>query len=118
MSFSALAKQLEPSVVNISSTYVQKASAQQFHKKRTPQPQQPEDEDQDDNGMQDFFQRFFGKSVRRAAAARWPAQEFQPGFRRRGRQERLHPDQQPRGREGHARHRSSSTAIRPNTTPR
>jgi serine protease Do len=58
--FSALAKQLEPSVVNISSTYVQKASAQQFHKKRAPQQQQPEDEDQDENGMQDFFQRFFG----------------------------------------------------------
>jgi len=59
-SFSALAKQLEPSVVNISSTYVQKANVQQFHKKRTPQQQQPEDEDQDENGMQDFFQRFFG----------------------------------------------------------
>ena len=59
--FSALAKQLEPSVVNISSTYVQKASAQQLRKKRTPQQQQPEDEDQqDENGMQDFFQRFFG----------------------------------------------------------
>jgi serine protease Do len=57
--FSSLAKQLEPSVVNISSTYVQKASAQ-FHKKRAPQQQQPEDEDQDENGMQDFFQRFFG----------------------------------------------------------
>jgi len=58
--FSTLAKQLEPSVVNISSTYVQKASVQQFHKKRAPQQQQPEDEDQDENGMQDFFQRFFG----------------------------------------------------------
>lgn len=57
--FSALAKQLEPSVVNISSTYVQKAAVQQLHKRRTPQ-QQPEDEDQDDNGMQDFFERFFG----------------------------------------------------------
>lgn len=57
--FSALAKQLEPSVVNISSTYVQKATVQQLHKRRTPQ-QQPEDEDQDDNGMQDFFERFFG----------------------------------------------------------
>src|SRR6266849_4506183 len=57
--FSNLAKQLEPSVVNISSTYVQKATAQQqFHKKqRTPQP---DDEDQDENGMQDFFERFFG----------------------------------------------------------
>jgi len=58
--FSALAKQLEPSVVNISSTYVQKATVQQLHKRRSPQQQQPEDEDQDDNGMQDFFERFFG----------------------------------------------------------
>jgi serine protease Do len=58
--FSTLAKQLEPSVVNISSTYVQKASGQQLRKKRAPQQQQPEDEDQDDNGMQDFFERFFG----------------------------------------------------------
>ena len=58
--FSTLAKQLEPSVVNISSTYVQKASVQQLHKRRTPQQQQPEDEDQDENGMQDFFERFFG----------------------------------------------------------
>ena len=57
--FSTLAKQLEPSVVNISSTYVQKATVQQLHKRRTPQ-QQPEDEDQDENGMQDFFERFFG----------------------------------------------------------
>ena len=56
--FSTLAKQLEPSVVNISSTYVQKATTQQLHqRRRTPQP---DDEDQDDNGMQDFFERFFG----------------------------------------------------------
>ena len=51
--FTQLAKQLEPSVVNISSEYTQKASA---HPKKK---QQPDDEDED-NGMQDFFQRFFG----------------------------------------------------------
>src|SRR5439155_14405826 len=48
--FTQLAKQLEPSVVNISSTYVQKNLSMKGHK-RTPQPQQPDDED--DNGMQD-----------------------------------------------------------------
>jgi len=57
--FVQVAKQLEPSVVNISSEYTQKASAK--GKRRQPQQQQqPDDEDQDDNGMQDFFQRFFG----------------------------------------------------------
>ncbi len=56
--FSQLAKQLEPSVVNISSTYVQKSVSMKGHK-RAPQQQQPDDED-DDNGMQDFFERFFG----------------------------------------------------------
>src|SRR6185503_3504066 len=53
--FSNLAKQLEPSVVNISSTYVQKAPAQTRSRRRA----QP-DEEEDENGMQDFFERFFG----------------------------------------------------------
>ena len=53
--FSSLAKQLEPSVVNISSTYVQKVAAQPRSRRR-PQP----DEEEDENGMQDFFERFFG----------------------------------------------------------
>jgi len=58
--FTQIAKQLEPSVVNISSEYTQKPSV--HIRKRQPQQQQqqqPEDEDED-NGMQDFFQRFFG----------------------------------------------------------
>ena len=54
-SFSTLAKRLEPSVVNISSTYVQKPSVA---KKGRTRPA-PEDEEED-NGMQDFFERFFG----------------------------------------------------------
>src|SRR2546422_1021462 len=54
--FAQLAKQLEPSVVNISSTYVQKGPAQA----RTPRKRAQPDEDEDDNGMQDFFERFFG----------------------------------------------------------
>src|SRR5260370_45723 len=57
--FSQLAKQLEPSVVNISSTYVQKNVAMKGHK-RAPQQLQPDDEDDDNNGIQDFFERFFG----------------------------------------------------------
>jgi len=57
--FSQLAKQLEPSVVNISSEYTQKPSARVKKRPQPQQQQQPEDED-DDNGMQDFFQRFFG----------------------------------------------------------
>ncbi len=56
--FSQLAKQLEPSVVHISSEYAPKPhSQQQMHKR---QQQQDPDEEDDDNGMQDFFQRFFG----------------------------------------------------------
>src|SRR6476661_3633106 len=47
--FSQLAKQLEPSVVNISSTYVQKAPAVRGHRARPQQQQQPDDED-DENG--------------------------------------------------------------------
>src|SRR6478752_6777792 len=55
--FSQLAKQLEPSVVNISSTYVQKNATVNRNRRGV----QPDDEDQqDDNGMQDFFDRFFG----------------------------------------------------------
>ena len=42
--FSQLAKQLEPSVVNISSTYVQKNVAMKGHK-RAPQQCSPDDED-------------------------------------------------------------------------
>ena len=55
--FSQLAKQLEPSVVNISSTYVQKTPAVTRNRRRT---QADDEEQQDDNGMQDFFDRFFG----------------------------------------------------------
>jgi serine protease Do len=53
--FSQMAKQLEPSVVNISSTYVHKAV-----QPRSRRQQQQPDEEGDDNGMQDFFERFFG----------------------------------------------------------
>ncbi|MGD0363705.1 MAG: Do family serine endopeptidase [Bryobacteraceae bacterium] len=67
-SFAAIAKQVEPSVVNISTTYLPKAAA---HPRRRAAPQQQPDngdeEDQPDQGdqgqgqgnMEDFFQRFF-----------------------------------------------------------
>jgi serine protease Do len=67
-SFATIAKQVEPSVVNISTTYMPKAPA---HNRRRAAPQQPDngdDEDQGDPGqgdqgnqgnMEDFFQRFF-----------------------------------------------------------
>jgi serine protease Do len=55
--FSRLAKQLEPSVVNISSTYVQKTSVQMKGQKRQAQP---DDEDEDNGNGSDLFERFFG----------------------------------------------------------
>ncbi len=58
--FSQLAKQLEPSVVNISSEYAPKAHPQARKRAQPQQPQQQPDDEDDDNGMQDFFQRFFG----------------------------------------------------------
>src|SRR6202035_5023127 len=58
--FSQLAKQLEPSVVNISSEYVQKASVTMRGRKRPQQQQQQPDDEDDDNSMPDLFERFFG----------------------------------------------------------
>ncbi|MEO7651164.1 MAG: peptidase S1, partial [Bryobacteraceae bacterium] len=58
--FSQLAKQLEPSVVNISTTYEPKsasAAAPRRNRKRAV----PGDEDGDDS-MNDFFNRFFGNN--------------------------------------------------------
>jgi len=66
-SFAGIAKQVEPSVVNISTVYLPKAPAQTRNRRRAA-PQQPDngdEEDQPDQGdqgqgnMEDFFQRFF-----------------------------------------------------------
>jgi len=64
-SFATIAKQVEPSVVNISTTYLPKAPAQ-ARTRRRPAPQQPDNGDEEDQGdqgdqgnMEDFFQRFF-----------------------------------------------------------
>src|SRR5580700_12222888 len=63
--FTQLAKQLEPSVVNISTTYEPKAvtSARPRSKSRRAVPNPNEDEEGNGNGddsMQDFFKKFFG----------------------------------------------------------
>jgi serine protease Do len=59
--FSVIAKQSEPTVVNISTTYLPKPAAQARRRPNRQMPQQPQDEDEgDDSGMQDFFYRFFG----------------------------------------------------------
>jgi len=65
-SFAAIAKQVEPSVVNISTTYLPKAPTQKRNRGRVApaQPDQGDEEDQPDQGgdqgnMEDFFQRFF-----------------------------------------------------------
>ena len=58
--FTALAKQLEPSVVNISTTYEPKPTSS-THRPNTRKRSAPsEDEDSGDESMQDFFNRFGG----------------------------------------------------------
>jgi serine protease Do len=61
-SFAGIAKQVEPSVVHISTTYLPKQPAQARNRRRA-QPQQPDEGDEgdqgDQGGMEDFFQRFF-----------------------------------------------------------
>ena len=59
--FSQIAKQVEPSVVNIATTYEPKVTSRQTPRGGKRQVMPPDDQDQGDNGgMDDFFQRFFG----------------------------------------------------------
>ena len=59
-SFSQIAKQMEPSVVNISTTYLPKAPVRSRNNtRRFSQPQQPDD-DQGGDDPNDFLYRFFG----------------------------------------------------------
>src|SRR3954447_2943792 len=56
--FTAIAKQTEPSVVNISTTYLPKAPVRTRSNRRSPQVVPPDDEDgQESGGMEDFFNR-------------------------------------------------------------
>src|ERR1700733_13292014 len=60
-SFATIAKMVEPSVVNISTEYIEKpatSSRKNGQRRRTPGPDSGNGED--DGSMQDFFQRFFG----------------------------------------------------------
>src|ERR1051326_4603564 len=58
-SFSQIAKQVEPSVVNISTTYNPKPARTTSRNGRRALP--PDDEDQDNNGgMDEFLYKFFG----------------------------------------------------------
>jgi serine protease Do len=65
--FSQIAKQVEPSVVNIETTYLPKAPARTRNNRR-PQVMPPNNDDNDDQqgqgqgGMDDFLHRFFGGS--------------------------------------------------------
>jgi len=54
--FAKIAKEAGPSVVNITTKYEPKPQTQTRGRRRQAVP----DDDQNDNGMQDFFQRFFG----------------------------------------------------------
>ena len=54
--FSQIARQLEPSVVNIST----ESTIKNPHSRGRRTPGNPDDDNGDDNSMQDFFDRFFG----------------------------------------------------------
>ena len=59
--FTVIAKEAEPSVVNISTDYLPKQTQSRSTPRRRQQRQMPDDEDNGNgNGMDDFFFRFFG----------------------------------------------------------
>ncbi|HKE26478.1 MAG TPA: Do family serine endopeptidase [Bryobacteraceae bacterium] len=58
--FTQIAKQVGPSVVNISTTYNPKPSQMRNRRRQVVPPD--EEDQQGGNGMEDFFQRFFGGS--------------------------------------------------------
>ncbi len=60
--FTRVAKELEPSVVNISIDYIPtKTKVESRATPRRRQPQSPDDDEQDNGGLPDLFQRFFGQ---------------------------------------------------------
>ncbi len=58
--FTRVAKALEPEVVNINIDYIPKTSSKAAPQ-RNPRGQQPNGDDDDQGGLPDFFQRFFGQ---------------------------------------------------------
>ncbi len=56
--FTQIAKQVEPSVVNISTTYLPKSTRNRTGRRMQTMP--PDDEDQGGGGMDEFLYRFFG----------------------------------------------------------
>jgi serine protease Do len=74
--FTQIAKQLEPSVVNISTEYRPKAQVQTRNQLRRRQVQPPDDDQGDDSGLPDLFQRFFGNPFGEGA----PDQPQRRGF--------------------------------------
>src|SRR5262245_25733708 len=61
--FTQLAKQLEPSVVNISISYETKSASSSRSRNSRRRAIPDDDEDGGDQSMQDFFNRFFGGGV-------------------------------------------------------
>ncbi len=59
--FTRVAKELEPSVVNISVDYIPKTAPQSKATPRRRQQQQTPNDDDDQGGLPDLFQRFFGQ---------------------------------------------------------
>src|ERR1700733_6834125 len=63
-SFATIAKQVEPSVVNISTEYIEKpvTTSRRGQRRRAPDPDEEggNGSGDDEGSMQDFFQRFFG----------------------------------------------------------
>jgi len=59
--FTRVAKELEPSVVNISVDYIPKAAPQSKATPKRRQQQQTPNDDDDQGGLPDLFQRFFGQ---------------------------------------------------------
>jgi serine protease Do len=58
--FSTIAKQVEPSVVNISTTYLPRAQSRTPRNGRRQAIPQPDEDQGDNGGMDDFLYRFFG----------------------------------------------------------
>jgi len=68
--FSTIAKQVEPSVVNISTTYNPKPRAIERNGRRTRPPQ--DDDEEDNQGMNEFLYRFFGNPFGNGGAPDMP----------------------------------------------